>query len=110
MARYIPDDRYIPGGTNAICDRCGFQYRLFELSKEWTSLMVCSECWDPPPPQLRAPRVWPEGVPVPNARPEPPDVFVAPVISDGAGNAVSDGDGNYLVEFPGKLSPEPEDL
>lgn len=47
---------------NAICDRCGFKFRLGQLRKEWTNLMVCSgpetnDCWDPRHPQeyLRAP-------------------------------------------------------
>ena len=30
----------------AICDRCGFEFELGQLRKEWTALMVCSDCWD----------------------------------------------------------------
>lgn len=55
-----------------ICDRCGFKYDLSQLRKEWTGLMVCPPDYDPRPADTRPPAVKPEGVPVPNARPEPP--------------------------------------
>lgn len=61
---------YIPGKVKAICDRCGFEYPLSQLRKEWTGLMVCSADWDPRPPEMTPPRVKAEGVPVPNARPD----------------------------------------
>ncbi len=32
---------------NAICDRCGFRYKFYNLKKEWTGLMVCDGCWEP---------------------------------------------------------------
>ena len=38
--------------TQAICDRCGFQYHLLQLKKEWNGLRVCPECWEPKHPQL----------------------------------------------------------
>jgi hypothetical protein len=61
---------YAPGGTRALCDRCHFEYRLSELKREWTGLMVCRADYDPRPAELKAPRVKPEGLPKPNARPE----------------------------------------
>lgn len=61
---------YIVGGAYGICDRCGFQKRLRELRKEWTGLMVCTPCYDPRPPELTPPVVKPEGVPMPNSRPD----------------------------------------
>jgi len=61
---------YRPGGTYGICDRCGFQYRLSELRKEWTGLMVCRDDWDPKPDELTPIKVKPEGVPKPNSRPD----------------------------------------
>lgn len=61
---------YVSGGIKAICDRCGFEYRLSELRKEWTGLMVCQKDYDPVPPQTRPAPVTAEGVPVPNARPD----------------------------------------
>ena len=69
---------YTPNGTYGACDRCGFIRRLnTEMKVEWTGLKVCMECFDPSPPELNAPNVWPEGVAVPDSRPEPPDVFVS---------------------------------
>jgi len=42
----------------AICDRCGFQYKLSLLKKEVIktktyNLLVCPSCWDPDQPQLQ---------------------------------------------------------
>ena len=41
----------------AICDRCGFQFKLSQLRKEVVkqkiyNTLVCPECWDPDQPQL----------------------------------------------------------
>lgn len=63
------------GGPWGICDRCGFKHRLSRLKKEWTNLMVCPPCYDPRPADTKPVRVDPEGVPVRNARPEPPPVY-----------------------------------
>lgn len=61
---------YIAGGAYGICDRCGGQFRLRELRKEWTGLMVCRADLDPRPDEMTPPRIKPEGVPLPNARPD----------------------------------------
>jgi hypothetical protein len=42
----------------AICDRCGFRFRLRELSElviktKKVNILVCQECWDPDHPQLQ---------------------------------------------------------
>lgn len=42
----------------AICDRCGFRFKLKQLKKETVktktrSDLVCPECWDPDQPQLQ---------------------------------------------------------
>lgn len=69
---------YIPGGVWFICDRCGEKKRRSQVAKEWTNLIVCrATCWDPRPPQLDAPEVGPEGLPIPDARPRPADIFVS---------------------------------
>ena len=60
---------YRRNGTKAICDRCGFKFELRELRKEWTGLMVCKDDFDPRPPEQKTPNVRPDGVPLPNARP-----------------------------------------
>jgi hypothetical protein len=42
----------------AICDRCGFQFRLKELKAlviktKSVNIIVCNECWEPDQPQLQ---------------------------------------------------------
>lgn len=42
----------------AICDRCGFRFKLTQLKKEIIktktyNLLVCPTCWDPDHPQLQ---------------------------------------------------------
>lgn len=61
---------YRPGAIKAICDRCGFEYPLRELRKEWTGLMVCRHDYDERPPELRTPNVKAEGIAKPNSRPD----------------------------------------
>ena len=31
--------------SQAICDRCGYQYPYLDLKKEWNGLFVCQECF-----------------------------------------------------------------
>jgi hypothetical protein len=66
---------YRPGGAYGSCDRCSYKFRHAALRKEWTGLLVCSECWDPKPADLAPPRVYPEGLPVRDMRPDPGDVL-----------------------------------
>lgn len=61
---------YIAGDPLRMCDRCGLQRRRSTTSKEWTGLVVCRECHDCKPPELTAPVVGPEGLPIPDARPD----------------------------------------
>lgn len=37
--------------------------------------MVCSPCFDPRPADTKPPRITPEGLPLRNASPEPPETF-----------------------------------
>jgi hypothetical protein len=63
----------------ALCDRCGFQYRLVELKKEWNGLKTCIECWEVKHPQLdpRYPPTEPQALWEPRpSRKEPIDVPV----------------------------------
>jgi|TARA_R110000751_G_scaffold228294_1_gene329932 hypothetical protein len=54
-----------------ICDRCGFQYPLSELTKEWTGLMVCKEeCFERKHPQLFPIRLTTDPEALRNARPD----------------------------------------
>lgn len=73
--RTHPINDYIPGGVWGCCDRCGFNFRLTELRTEWTGLKVCSADLDPRPAELSPPRIYPEGMPVKGARPDPGDVL-----------------------------------
>lgn len=61
---------FVKGHAKAICDRCGFEFPLRELRKEWTGLMVCRADLDPRPRDMTPPNVSGEGVPLPNARPD----------------------------------------
>lgn len=61
---------------HVICDRCGFKYWNYEVSKEWTGLMVCHPCWDPRHPQEFLRGVKEKRV-VPNPRPRPTDYFLS---------------------------------
>lgn len=51
-------NRFASGKNSiAMCDRCGFQFKLKTLRKEVKktktyNLLVCDECWDPDQPQL----------------------------------------------------------
>lgn len=54
---------YRPGGAYGLCQRCGFQHRLSDLRREWSGLLVCDEDYDPRPDTMRAPVVYPEGLP-----------------------------------------------
>ena len=73
---------YVHGQWNAVCDRCGNEYKARQLRREWTGLRVCSgagtlNCYEPRHPQDfvrgKADRQTP-----PWTRPEQPDVFLAP--------------------------------
>lgn len=63
-------------GARAQCPRCGFDYKLRTLVKEWTGLRVCPDCRDPKPEDLRPIRAKPEGLPKRGATGEPPDDFI----------------------------------
>lgn len=64
------------GTWNAICDRCAFKKKAFELRKEWTGQMVCKDCFEHRHPQdlIKVPK---DTQSVPWSRPEPVDVFVS---------------------------------
>lgn len=40
-----------PGNYWAVCDRCGFDYRIRELRMTWDGLLVCEKDWEPRHPQ-----------------------------------------------------------
>lgn len=70
----MPHSGYQSGQPYGYCDRCAQVVRHSAMRKEWTGFMVCVPCFDPRPPYLDAPNVYPEGLPIQDARPEPADV------------------------------------
>ena len=38
--------------AKALCDRCGFEYKLLDLKEEWNGLKTCNSCYEPKHPQL----------------------------------------------------------
>lgn len=44
-------DKAEPGAWNALCDRCKFKFKNYELKKTWDGFYVCEECWEPRHPQ-----------------------------------------------------------
>jgi NAD-dependent SIR2 family protein deacetylase len=38
--------------SQAICDRCGFQYPYLDLRQEWNNFKVCPECYESKARQL----------------------------------------------------------
>jgi len=63
-------DYYRHGDQNAICDRCGFKFKLSELMKTWDGYMVDSLCFEP-----RHPRDFPPPTPTE----KPPKEALSPV-------------------------------
>lgn len=61
--------------VRGICDRCGVEYPLIKLRKEWTGLKVCPQCYDPRHPQEYV-RGKPDRQAVPEPRPDPAPSFV----------------------------------
>jgi protein-arginine kinase activator protein McsA len=59
-----------------ICDRCGFEFKLLQLKKEWTGFKVCSDCYEPKHPQLEPKRVVGDAIALREPRPEGPDIPV----------------------------------
>lgn len=88
----MAETRFVKGQWNAICDRCGFQFKSAQLRSEWTGLRVCSgqgtnDCWEVQHPQDfvrgKADRQMP-----PWTRPDSDGIDVSP----GSGNEVTADD------------------
>ena len=76
--RDVPQ-HYVSGGAYGTCMVCGFKTRLNKMRLRWDNLRVCELDWDAEPAQLKPPVVTAEGLPRPDASPEPPDTFVGVV-------------------------------
>jgi len=78
---------YAQGKWNAVCDRCGFEFKSDKLKREWTGLRVCSKCFEVRHPQESLKGKVDRQSP-PWVRPEPPDIDVSP----GSGNEITPDD------------------
>lgn len=79
---------FVPGQWNAICDRCGAEYKSAQLRREWTGLRVCCgegtrNCWESRHPQDFAKGKVDDQSP-PWTRPEPAPVFLTTRVWDDA--------------------------
>lgn len=82
---------FVSGQWNAVCDRCGFEYKARQLRKEWTGLRTCcgsgtNDCFEVRHPQDSV-KGRKDRQTVPWTRPET-DIDVSP----GSGNEVSRDD------------------
>jgi len=68
-------DYFKLGDFNVICDICGYKFKGSELRRRWDGFMVCSDDWEPRPPQEYV-RGIKETFNTPYSRPESPDVFI----------------------------------
>lgn len=66
---------YKLGSANAICDVCGFKFKLDELRQRWDGLLVCPHDFEYRHPQDFI-RTRKETFNLPTIRPRPPDVFI----------------------------------
>jgi hypothetical protein len=57
-------------------DRSGFRYRLKEMKREWTGLLVGADELEPKHPQLRAPRAVADPEALRNPRPSEPETLI----------------------------------
>ncbi len=83
----------------AICDRCGFRYKLKDL-RELTvktkkiNLLVCNECWDPDHPQLQL-GMYPVDDPQALRNPRPDTTYVTSgTLADGFS-----GEGSLTIQW-----------
>jgi hypothetical protein len=78
MSGHTPS--YIPGDFLRVCDRCGFVYRASQTFRTWDGLYVCHDDFETRHPQdfVRGRKDLQN---VPNARPEPLDTVIGPLLT-----------------------------
>lgn len=69
---------YVEGDHYFISDRSGLRFRVSEMRKEWNGSVVHVSEWDPRHPQDFV-RGLADKQSVPNARPQPIDIYVGPL-------------------------------
>ncbi len=83
----------------AICDRCGFRFRLRELRElivktKKVNLLVCQECWEPDQPQLQL-GMYPVDDPQALRNPRPDNTYLqSGILANG-----SIGDGSRDIQW-----------
>lgn len=83
----------------AICDRCGFRFRLRELrtlvvKTKQVNLLVCNDCWEPDQPQLQL-GMYPVDDPQALRNPRPDSTYrQSGALADGAV-----GDGSRVIQW-----------
>ena len=93
-------NRFASGKNSiAMCDRCGFQFKLTSLKKEVLktkiyNLLVCPTCWDPDQPQLQL-GMYPVDDPQALRNPRPDNTYVqSGLLADG-----SIGEGSRNIQW-----------
>ncbi|MCI0564574.1 MAG: hypothetical protein MN733_39405 [Nitrososphaera sp.] len=86
-----PKDYLKLGDQNAICDVCGFKYKMSELKERWDNLLVCEFDFETRQPldfqKIPRPETSPE-----DTRSPPTDVFVSVTYADlGLEDDIPDG-------------------
>ena len=69
-----------------ISDRSGFRYRLKDMRKEWTGMLVGKDEWEQKHPQLEPLRVRPDPQAIKNPRPDRKEPMEVPVGGGGFPN------------------------
>ena len=83
----------------AICDRCGFRFRLRELrtliiKTKQVNMLVCKECWEPDQPQLQL-GMYPVDDPQALRNPRPDNTYAqSGILADG-----SIGEGSRNIQW-----------
>lgn len=83
----------------AICDRCGFRFRLRELrtlviKTKQVNMLVCKECWEPDQPQLQL-GMYPVDDPQALRNPRPDNTYrQSGTLADG-----SNGEGSRIIQW-----------
>ncbi len=71
-------NKYIPGEHIVICDWCQLGWYSKDMRKTWDGFMACPRDYEPKHPALDPMKVHTnELAPIPDARAEKPDAFVA---------------------------------
>lgn len=92
------------GQWNAICDRCGREFKSGELRKDWQGLMVCSKDFEYRHPQDFL-KISPEKVTPPWVRPETTPIFVYAASCTLQGSQGTAGVGVAGCMIAGRVTP-----